>query len=72
MTGVTAVTMTVPNLKMADRCDGSDCNAQAHVRTTQRFQTLDFCGHDFAKHEAGLTKAGFAVAEDTRHTLTNK
>ena len=58
-------------LRPADRCDTRDCGAQAHVRMALGFSVIDFCGHHHAAHRDALTAQGFAVAHDTRHTLTN-
>lgn len=69
MSDSTEVAVHVETLKMVDRCDSGDCNAQALVRMTLAFSGIDFCGHHFAKNEAALTKAGFTVAQDVRHTM---
>jgi hypothetical protein len=50
----------VPDLKVADRCDR--CSAQALVRVQMPSKKLlDFCQHDYRKHELALITQGANV-----------
>lgn len=59
-----------PSLTLADRCDR--CGAQAFASSHHGTHgSLLFCGHHFAKHEAGLIGAGFEI-QDERHRINEK
>jgi len=57
------------DLNTTDRCDCSDCGAQAWVVVTLNNGILKFCGHDFAKHEKKLREGALNI-KDERHRLT--
>lgn len=67
--------------RFADRCDHSDCSAQAYVKIAVPFENeqgnpevgeLLFCGHHFAKHSEHVTMSGYVVTEDNREELAVK
>ena len=55
-------TMDTPKLVQQDRCDR--CSAQALVRVRMPSGSLlDFCGHDYRKHELALLAQDGKVVE---------
>lgn len=72
------VEITYANLTIADRCDASECSAQAFVLVEVPVQSSDlpldvrYCGHHFNKHSAGLAGKGARVVYDNRHLINSK
>lgn len=64
MTTLTADPQT-RELRVADRCDNRDCNAQARVRAIfEDGAILDFCAHDFAEIEGPLTEQSSFIIDE--------
>lgn len=61
-------TKTLTNL---DRCDHSDCTAQAFVLVKFLEGELTFCGHHFAKHEEALYNSAYDII-DEREFINSK
>ena len=66
--------MTTIILTAADRCDR--CSARAYVLVSvfvpdSGDHELQFCAHDYGRHEAKLTNSGARVVLDQRHQLQN-
>jgi hypothetical protein len=55
-------------LTRGDRCDSCGAEAFVLVSMASGFELL-FCGHHFAKNEAGLAAQGAAVTLDNRATI---
>ena len=56
----------IPSLTVFDRCDASDCSAQAYVRA--RFPSgleLDFCGHHGHQLIPALAVQGAVIRDDS-------
>lgn len=66
-------TTEVHELTALDRCDVGNCGAAAYIRTGFRNGFfLDFCGHHYREHEAGLAKAAASELVDNRAMLNEK
>ena len=64
-----AVGIQMTPLKVSDRCDGSECPAQALVRVALLAGDLDYCGHHYAKYEKALSELAVGIL-DIRDTLS--
>jgi hypothetical protein len=64
------------SLISTDRCDR--CGAQAYVRfnryvkSTDKYQELDFCGHHTTQYGDPLDSQGWSISVDTRELLTRR
>lgn len=58
-------------LTRGDRCDSCGAEAFVVVAMSGGLELL-FCGHHFAKNEAGLAAQGAAVTVDNRAALNTK
>lgn len=58
-------------LSALDRCDHSNCNAQAFVLVKFLDGELAFCGHHFSKHEDALFESAYDIV-DEREFINNK
>ena len=57
-------------LNSGDRCD--QCNAQAYVLVKGVSGELLFCGHHYAKNEAGLIKFSYEIIDERTKLIQNK
>ena len=49
-------TQDAPELRVADRCDHGDCNAQAFVVTRHGGKDLRHCGHHYSRMADALSE----------------
>lgn len=57
-------------LNALDRCD--QCYAEALVLVKGVTGELMFCGHHYAKNEAGLTKFAYEIIDERKKLVQNK
>lgn len=68
LTPAAPATQAPARLTRADRCDTSECSAQAFIEATHADQPnlkLLFCGHHGRNHEPGLIAKGFVIHDET-------
>lgn len=57
-------------LTSADRCDNSDCNAQAYYLAIMEAGQLYFCRHHFHKHEDSLKEHAYYIIDQSESLLS--
>lgn len=68
---IATATAAAPALRVSDRCDVGDCDAQAFVQAHFVAGPLNFCGHHAHRFEAALKASAFKVV-DERHRINAK